>query len=72
MPNFVKISRQIKKFSIEELDVDRLVCMADICYSDSISAVPTNGLIFGEKSTCAKFRIDISKMDIYTQADEDG
>ena len=39
---FEKISCQNKKFSIQGLGFDRPVCMAIICYSGSISALPTN------------------------------
>ena len=49
MPNFVKISFQMKKFSIQGLNFDRLVCMATICYNGAISAVPTNGQLLREK-----------------------
>ena len=61
MPNFVKIARQIKKFSIQALDSDRLVCMPAICCSGPITAVATNEQILGEKRTRAKFQIDIDK-----------
>ena len=37
-----------------------LVCMAAICYSSTISAVPTNEKLIRQKETCAKFQIDIS------------
>ena len=65
MPNFVKIPRQINKFSIKKLDCHRSVCMAAISYNGpiSISAAPTNKQLLGEKITCAKFQIDISKTD---------
>ena len=59
----VKISCQIKKFSIQEFDFDRLVCMVNICYSGPILAVPTNVQLFAEKSTCSKSQIDISNTD---------
>ena len=35
MPNFVKISRQLKKSSIQGLDFDRTVCMAMVAISYS-------------------------------------
>ena len=70
MPNFVKISHPMKKFPIEVLDSDCSVCMADICYSDPISAVPTNEHLLSEKRTGAKFQIDSLKTEgvvcIYT------
>ena len=53
MPNFVKILRQIKKFPIQELDSDRSVCMAAICYSG-----PTNEQLLSEKKAGTKFQID--------------
>ena len=37
--------------------------MVAICYIDPISAIPTNKLLFVDKITCAKFQIDISKID---------
>ena len=54
MPNFVKISRQIKEFSIQVLDSDCSVCMAAICYSGPIWAVPTNEQLLSEESTGTK------------------
>ena len=59
----MKISRQIKRFSIQALDSYRSVYMVAICYSGLISAVPTNEQRLGEKRTCAKFQIDISKTE---------
>ena len=35
--------------------------MTAICYSSSLSAVPTNEQLLGEKRKCAKFQSDISK-----------
>ena len=56
----------MKKFSIQGLELDRLVGMAatyvHICYSCPYTAVPTNELILEEKRTYA-FQIDISKND---------
>ena len=46
-------------FSIQGLDFDRSVCMAAICCSVTILAVPTNE----QKSTFANFQIDISKTE---------
>ena len=70
MPNFVKILRQIKKFPIQGLASDCSVCMATICYSGPISAVPTNEQLLSEKRTGAKFQIDSLKTEglicIYT------
>ena len=59
MPNFVKISRQMKKLSIQALDSNRPVCMAAICFNGPMLALPTNEQLFREKRTCAKFQIDI-------------
>ena len=61
MPNFVKIFRQIKKFPIQALDFDCSVCMAAICYSSPLLAVPRNEQHLGDKRTCAKFQIDSLK-----------
>ena len=63
MPNLVKISRQKKKLYIQALDADRSVCLAAICYSGPISAVPNNEQLLVEKRTGAKFQIDISKTE---------
>ena len=63
MPNFVKISRQMKKLSIQVLDYDRSVCMATICNRGPISSVSTNESLLGEKRTCAKFQIDSSEIE---------
>ena len=72
MPNFVRIPRQIKNFSIHVLDYDCSVCMAAICYSHPISAVLTNEQPHCEKRTCAKYQIDNSKTEglarVYTNA----
>ena len=76
MPNFVKIPRQIKEFPIRTLDSDCSVCMAAICYSGPISAVPTTEQLLGEKKKCSKFQIDISKTEglvrVYTDGQKDG
>ena len=76
MPNIVNISRRMKKFSIQTLDSDCSVYMAAICYSDPISAVPTNEQLLGEKKKCSKFQIDISKTEglvrVYTDGQTDG
>ena len=51
MPNLVKISRRMKRFSTQlALDSDRSVCMTAMCYSGPISAVPINEPLLGEKS----------------------
>ena len=63
MPNFVKISRQIKELAIQVLDYDCSVCMAAIRYSGAISAVPTKEQLLDEKSTRAKFQINNLKAD---------
>ena len=57
----LEISRQMKKFSIQTLDSDRSDCMAAICYSGPITAVPTNEQFLGEKRTCSKFLSNFSK-----------
>ena len=57
MPYFVKISYKMKKFSIQAFDYDRSVCMAAICYSGLISAVPINKQSAWEE-TGAKFPKD--------------
>ena len=61
MSNFVKISHQIKKFSIPVLDFGGSVCMAVICYSGPISAISTTEQLLGDKITCTKLQIYISK-----------
>ena len=62
MPNLVKISCQIKLFSIQGFNSNRSVYMSAICYSSPISAVPTNEQL--------KFQINTSKTEelvrIYT------
>ena len=68
MQNFVKILLQIKKFPIQGLASNCLVCMAAICYS-----APTEQLL-SEKRTGVKFQIDSLKtkgtsLHIYTQTD---
>ena len=76
MASFVKIPRQMKEFSIQILDSDCLVCMAVICYSGPISAVPTNEQLLCEKRTGAKFHTDSLKTEglicIYTDRQTDG
>ena len=73
--NFMKISRQIQKLSLQELDLDRSVCMIAIRYSGAISAVPTNEQRPWKKRTCSKFQIDNSKTEelfrvyVYRQTD---
>ena len=62
MPNFVCILSKIKKFPILLLDSDCLVCMAAICYSGPISAVPTNEQLLSEKKIGAKFQINGLKL----------
>ena len=57
MPNFFKISRQIKKLSIQTLD--SIIQLP--CYSCPISAVLANEQLLGEKRTFEKFQINISK-----------
>ena len=59
----MKISRQMKKFSIQVLDSDCSVCMTAVCYSGAISAIATNEQLFGEKWSYIKFKIDISKTE---------
>ena len=71
MLNFVKISRQIKKFSIQELNFERSVCMAAICFSGPITAIPTNEQHLEVKRSCASLQNDISKTEalvcVYTE-----
>ena len=55
------MAQTIKRFFKQGLDFDRSVCMAAICHSGPIWAVPTNEQLLGEKRTYAKFQIDISK-----------
>ena len=51
----------MKKFPMQVLDSDCSGCMAAICYSDPISAVPTYEQLLREKR--AKVQIDTSKTD---------
>ena len=60
MSNLVKLSRLMKKFSIQALYSDRSVYMTDSS-SVPISAVLTNEQLLREKRMCAKFQIAISK-----------
>ena len=73
MPNFVKIPRQMKEFSIQALAPD---CSVSLYGSYMLSAVPTNEQLLSEKKTGAKFQIDISKTEglvcIYTDRRTDG
>ena len=58
-----------KNVFMQELNFDRLVCMAAICYNGPITAVPTNKPMTqetGKKRTCTKLRINISKRHVYT------
>ena len=75
MQIFVKISRQIKMFSIQEFVFDRSVCMPAVCYSGLILVIPTNGQLLEEKKTCAKLLLDISKSEwlihVYTNRQMD-
>ena len=77
MPNLVKISRQIGKFSLQRLEFDLLVCIIVIlvCFSSPISAVSTYEQPLPKKRTCAKFQIDISKTEgllrVYTNKQRD-
>ena len=72
----MKISRQTQKFSIQEFNFDRSVCMAAICYSDPISAVQINEQLFAYKRTYTKLQFDNTKTDglvfIYTDRRTDG
>ena len=61
MPNFVKVSRRINKFSIQGLSFDRSVCMAATCYSSPIMAVPLCKQLIGEEKKYTKCQIDISR-----------
>ena len=72
MPNFVKIFCQIKKFYIQGLDFDRSVCMTAISNCGPIPAIPENERPLGEKRTCAKFQIDISKTEGLVRVYTDG
>ena len=55
MPNFVKIPRQMKKFSMQALDSDCSVCMAAICYSGPILDVLINEQLLSEERSGEKF-----------------
>ena len=59
MPNFVKISCEIKKFSIQELEFDRSVCMTAISYSDPILTISSDINLRFWIIIHAKFREDI-------------
>ena len=59
MPNFVKITRQMKEFSIQSLDSDRSVCMAAICYSHPIKTISSGITLLPLRITHDKFREDI-------------
>ena len=72
MLNFVKISRRLQQFSIQELNLHRSVCMAAICYSGKISAVPTNEPLPEQKRTCGRFQIDISQTELLVRVYADG
>ena len=63
MPNFVKIPRQMKEFSIQVLYSDRSICMTAICYSGPILVVPINEQLLKKKITCAKFHYDVLKTE---------
>lgn len=56
-PNSFSKPCQIRKFSIQELELDRTVPTAYICYSCPISTVPTNKPLLGEKKTCVMFDV---------------
>ena len=50
--------------------------MAAMCYNCPISTIPSNEQLLGEKSTYAKFEIDISKTErqvrVYIDEQSDG
>ena len=52
----MKIYCQIKVFSIQVLDFDRLIYMAAISYSGAISTVMTNKQLLGEKGQEQNYR----------------
>lgn len=54
----------IKKFSLQEHDLGRSIFMTVICYSGAISAASTIEQLHGEKRTCARFQIDIPKIEM--------
>ena len=63
MSNSAKITRQMKKFSIQGFYFDITIYVAAICYSDPISAVQTNKQLLRKKRMWAKFQIAISKAE---------
>lgn len=66
MPNFMKISCNISKFSILKLDSDGSVCMVAICYCSLISAILTNMHTLEKKKTCAEFQIvNLKTMELF-------
>lgn len=71
MPNFVKTSSQIKKLSIQRLELDQSVCMLGISYSDPISVVTTNKQRLDEKSMFAKFLFYILTPKRWTDAQDE-
>ena len=58
-PNFVQITCQIKMFSVQELDFDRSVYMAAICYSSPITTISTDIVALVWAIIYTKFREDI-------------
>ena len=75
MPNLVKISRQIKKFSTKARDSDRSVSIGAICYSGSIFGGSEKwAASYGEMNMC-EFQIDNSKTEeifqVYTNGRTD-
>ena len=56
MPNFVKIPRQMKKFSMQALDSDSSVNMAAICYSLPLYTISSEIVLLAEVIIHAKFR----------------
>ena len=61
-----KSRRQKKKFSLQELNLDRSVCMAAIWYSGMVSAVTyTCRQLLGQNKTCAIFRAVSHKLGNY-------
>lgn len=59
----MKISSQITKFSMQELDFDCSVFPVAICCGDTTSADTTKEQLLKEKSACAKFQINISETE---------
>ena len=49
--------------SIQGSNFARSVCMTAMCYIDPTSAVAKDEKLLGEKRTCVKFQVDISKTD---------